>query len=125
MTTHAYETAVQRYFAAWNTTTGPDDLAKAVADAFTEDATYTDPLADVRGHAGLVAAIAGAQAQFPGFEFALTGTPDGHHDLVRFTWDLVSRADGSAPAAGFDVVTLAEDGRIASVKGFLDRLPGA
>ena len=70
------------------------------------------------------AAIGGAQAQFPGYEFTPTGTAEGHHNVVRFTWDLVSRADGSAPAAGFDVITLAEDGRISTVTGFLDRLPG-
>ncbi|MGW2179895.1 nuclear transport factor 2 family protein [Streptomyces sp. NPDC001732] len=119
-----YEDAVRRYFAAWNAAT-PEDLAKAVAAAFTEEATYTDPLADVRGHEGLAATISGAQQQFPGFEFRLTGTPDGHHDIVRFGWDLVSTADGSAPAAGSDVITLADDGRIASVSGFLDRVPGA
>ncbi|MFD3490378.1 nuclear transport factor 2 family protein [Streptomyces sp. NPDC058690] len=120
----AYEDAVRRYFAAWNAAT-PEDLAKAVAAAFTEDATYTDPLADVRGHDGLAAAISGARQQFPGFEFTLTGTPDGHHDIVRFSWDLVSTADGSAPAAGSDVITLDDDGRISSVSGFLDRVPGA
>jgi ketosteroid isomerase-like protein len=119
----AYEDAVQRYFVAWNAEA--EDLDKAVAVAFTEDATYTDPLAEVKGHEGLAAAISGAHAQFPGFEFKLTGTPDAHHDIARFTWDLVSKADGSAPAAGFDVITLAEDGRISSVRGFLDRLPGA
>ncbi|MDQ0793378.1 nuclear transport factor 2 family protein [Streptomyces sp. B1I3] len=122
MTVH--QDAVRRYFAAWNANTG-EELEKAVAAAFTEDATYTDPLAAVSGHDGLTAAISGARQQFPGFDFVATGTPDAHHDLVRFTWDLVSRADGSAPAAGFDVITLAEDGRISSVSGFLDRLPGA
>ncbi|WP_405606947.1 nuclear transport factor 2 family protein [Streptomyces sp. NBC_01511] len=121
MSTH-HET-VARYFTAWNA--ADEDVEKAVAEAFTEDGTYTDPLAEVAGHAGITAAIRGAHAQFPGFDFTLTGTPDAHHHLIRFTWDLVSRADGSAPAAGFDVVTLAEDGRISSVSGFLDRLPGA
>lgn len=120
-----FATALQRYFAAWNTTTGPDDLAKAVGAAFTADAAYTDPVADVRGHEEVAAMIAGAHAQFPGFEFRLSGESDGHHDIVRFTWELVSLADGSAPVAGFDVVTLGADGRVASVKGFLDRLPGA
>lgn len=72
----AYEDAVRRYFVAWNAATA-EDLAKAVAAAFTEDATYTDPLADVRGHDGLAAAISGARQQFPGFEFKLTGTPTG------------------------------------------------
>ena len=122
MTIH--EDAVERYFAAWNAAT-PEDLAKAVASAFTEDGTYTDPLGEATGHEGIAEAVTGAQQQFPGYTFQLTGTPDAHHDLVRFTWDLVSTADGSAPAAGFDVITLAEDGRIAHVAGFLDRLPGA
>ncbi|WP_326768565.1 nuclear transport factor 2 family protein [Streptomyces sp. NBC_01591] len=120
----AYDDAVQRYFAAWNATTA-EELVKAVAAAFTESATYTDPLAHVRGHEGLATAISGAHQQFPGSVFQLTGTPDGHHDIVRFSWDLVSTADGSAPAAGSDVITLADDGRIASVSGFLDRVPGA
>ncbi|MEU9459236.1 nuclear transport factor 2 family protein [Streptomyces sp. NPDC058322] len=120
----AYDEAVQRYFAAWNAATD-EELAKAVAAAFTEGATYTDPLADVRGHEELAATIDGAHQQFPGFEFRLAGTPDGHHDIVRFGWELVSTADGSAPVAGFDVIALADDGRITSVSGFLDRVPGA
>ncbi|MFE7463814.1 nuclear transport factor 2 family protein [Streptomyces sp. NPDC057499] len=120
----AYDEAVQRYFTAWNAT-GEEETAKAVAAAFTEDATYTDPLAELSGHDGLVALIGGAQQQFPGFEFRPTGSPDGHHTLARFGWELVSVADGSAPVAGSDVITLADDGRIASVSGFLDRVPGA
>jgi ketosteroid isomerase-like protein len=120
-----FRTALQDYFAAWNATTSTDDLAKAVAVALTEDAVYTDPISDVRGHAEVTEMIAGAHAQFPGFEYRLTGEPDGHHGIVRFTWELVSLADGSAPLAGFDVATFAEDGRVSSVLGFLDRLPGA
>ncbi|WP_328903170.1 nuclear transport factor 2 family protein [Streptomyces sp. NBC_00441] len=117
-----YDDAVQRYFAAWNA--GPDELEKAVAAAFTDEAAYTDPLADVRGHAQLAAVIGGARQQFPGFVFRPLGTVDGHHALVRFGWELVA-PDGSAPVAGFDVATLADDGRIASVSGFLDRVPAA
>ncbi|MEU1803597.1 nuclear transport factor 2 family protein [Streptomyces sp. NPDC019937] len=118
-----YDTAVARYFEAWNAT-GPEALAKAVAAAWTEDGGYTDPLADVRGHERLAAVIAGAHEQFPGFEFRQLGNADGHHDIVRFGWELVA-PDGSAPVAGFDVITLAEDGRIRSVLGFLDRVPTA
>ncbi|MFD8801217.1 nuclear transport factor 2 family protein [Streptomyces atroolivaceus] len=121
MTMH--EDAVERYFTAWNAVT-PEELAEAVASAFTEDGTYTDPLGDAQGHEGIAAAIAGAHEQFLGFTFELTGKPDAHHHLVRFTWDLVSSADGSSPAAGFDVITLADDGRITGVAGFLDRRPG-
>ncbi|MEV6839081.1 nuclear transport factor 2 family protein [Streptomyces sp. NPDC051133] len=119
-----YATAVARYFEAWNATDA-DTLAKAVAAAWCEDGTYTDPLADVRGHEQITAVIRAAHDQFPGFEFKLAGDVDGHHHIARFGWELVSTADGSAPVAGSDVVTLAEDGRITSVLGFLDRLPEA
>lgn len=117
-----YETAVARYFEAWNAG-GQDALAKAVAAAWTADGSYTDPLADVRGHEQIAALIAAAQEQFPGFAFRLLGAVDGHHDVARFGWELVSEADGSAPVAGFDVITLDGEDRIRSVHGFLDRVP--
>ncbi|WP_329116268.1 nuclear transport factor 2 family protein [Streptomyces sp. NBC_01465] len=122
MSVSVFETAVARYFEAWNAK-GAENIAKAVAAAWTEDGSYTDPLAEVTGQEGVAAVIAGAQEQFPGFEFRQLGAVDGHHGIARFGWELVSVADGSAPVAGFDVITLAEDGRIRTVHGFLDRVP--
>ncbi|MFD7163819.1 nuclear transport factor 2 family protein [Streptomyces violascens] len=122
MSENRYETAVARYFEAWNAGSA-EGIAKTVAAAWTEDGSYTDPLTEVAGHEAVAAVIAGAHAQFPGFEFRLIGAVDGHHDIARFGWELVSVADGSAPVAGFDVIALAEDGRIRSVAGFLDRVP--
>ena len=120
--TDRYENAVARYFEAWNARE-PQARAKAVATAWTTDGAYTDPLADVGGHEQIAAVIAAAQEQFPGFAFRLTGTVDGHHATARFSWELVSEADGSAPVAGSDVITLDEDDRIRTVLGFLDRVP--
>ncbi|MEU5143672.1 nuclear transport factor 2 family protein [Streptomyces sp. NPDC021139] len=125
--TRRYEDAVARYFEAWNA--GPDAVAKAVAAAWTEDGCYTDPLADVRGHEQIAAVVTAAHEQFPGFSFRLSGAVDGHHDTARFPWELVSDAGGtplgggSAPVAGFDVITLDGEDRIRSVFGFLDRVP--
>ncbi|MGW1892471.1 nuclear transport factor 2 family protein [Streptomyces sp. NPDC002004] len=119
-----YAAAVARYFEAWNAV-GAEAIVKAVAAAWSEDGTYTDPLADVRGHGQIAAVIEAAHEQFPGFEFRLSGDVDGNHHIARFSWELVSTADGSAPVAGSDVITLGEDGRITSVLGFLDRLPAA
>ncbi|MEU1311530.1 nuclear transport factor 2 family protein [Streptomyces cinnamoneus] len=117
-----YKIAVTRYFEAWNAVDA-ESRAKAVALAWSEDGAYTDPLADVRGHEQVAAVIGAAREQFAGFEFRWDGVVDGHHDTARFSWELVSVADGSAPVAGFDVITLAEDGRIRTVLGFLDRVP--
>ncbi|MGW7404757.1 nuclear transport factor 2 family protein [Streptomyces sp. NPDC054833] len=120
--TDRYESAVARYFEAWNATE-PEALAKAVAEAWSADGGYTDPLADVRGHEQITAVIAAAHQQFPGFSFRPLGAVDGHHDTARFAWELVNEADGSAPVAGFDVITLDAEGRIRQVLGFLDRVP--
>ncbi|GAA2768080.1 nuclear transport factor 2 family protein [Streptomyces paradoxus] len=121
-TAHRYEDAVARCFEAWNAE-DPAARVKAVAAAWAEEGGYTDPPADVSGHEGIAAVIAAAREQFPGFEFRLTGGVDGHHDTARFSWELVSAADGSAPVAGSDVITLDGQGRIRAVLGFLDRVP--
>ncbi|MDX3078205.1 nuclear transport factor 2 family protein [Streptomyces sp. MI02-7b] len=124
MTQDRYETAVARYFEAWNAA-GAEERAKAVAAAWSEDGGYTDPLADVTGHEAVSALIGGVAEQFPGLVFTLTGSVDGHHDIARFSWALGPEGapGGTAPVAGSDVITLAEDGRIRSVSGFLDRIP--
>ncbi|GAA3468823.1 nuclear transport factor 2 family protein [Nonomuraea roseola] len=114
-------TLIERYVAAWNETDA-DARAKAVAELWTEDATYTDPLADVAGHEGIAAVIAGAQGMFPGLVFSAGEVYDAHRDLARFTWHL--GPEGGEPVViGFDVVKLAEDGRIRQVFGFLDKVP--
>ncbi|MGW0996051.1 nuclear transport factor 2 family protein [Streptomyces sp. NPDC002520] len=120
--TDRHENAIARYLEAWNARE-PQALTKAVAAAWTADGSYTDPLADVRGHDQIAAVIAAAHTQFPGFTFRLLGTVDGHHDTARFSWELVNEADTTAPVAGFDVVTLDDEGRIRQVLGFLDRVP--
>ncbi len=57
----------------------------------------TDPLAAVRGHAQPAAVISAAHER--------------------------AEADRAAPVAASDVITLDTEGRIASVLGFLDRVP--
>ncbi|GAA2314213.1 nuclear transport factor 2 family protein [Nonomuraea roseoviolacea subsp. roseoviolacea] len=114
---------VERYVAAWNETDAAA-RAKAVAELWTEDGAYTDPLAQVRGHEAIAAVIEGAQGMFPGLVFSAGEVFDAHHDIARFTWHL-GPAGGEPVAVGFDVVELAEDGRIARVLGFLDKVPAA
>jgi hypothetical protein len=119
-TTTSATTAVQAYLAAWNAA----DHARraAVAAACTPDVRYVDPLADVAGHDGLAQLIAGVQQQFPGMEFRAVGEIDAHHDVCRFRWGL-GPAGAEPLVIGFDVATLAADGRIATVQGFLDKVP--
>jgi hypothetical protein len=109
------------YIAAWNETNAPARRAM-IADTWTADAVYVDPMAAVEGHAGVEALIAGVQERFPGFRFALIGQPDGHGEHVRFSWALGPEG-GEAPIKGTDYVRV-QDGRLKSVTGFLDQVPG-
>ncbi|MGY1741499.1 MULTISPECIES: nuclear transport factor 2 family protein [unclassified Blastococcus] len=112
----------ERYIAAWNATE-PAARRAAVEDVFAADARYTDPLVDVTGHDAIEATIAAVQQQFPGLAFRLAGPADAHHDQLRFTWHL-GPADGEPPVTGSDVAVVDGDGRIRTVLGFLDRVPG-
>lgn len=112
---------VDRYIAAWNE---PDDTRRGdlVARTFTAGARYADPLVQGEGHAAIAALIRGVQTQFPGLTFVRTGTPDQHGRNVRFSWHLGPA--GAAPlAGGTDFAVLADDGRLATVTGFLDFVP--
>jgi hypothetical protein len=106
------------YVAMWNEP-DPQRRRTLAAKTLTEDASYLDPLMSGDGIDGVSAMIAGAQKQFPGHRFALVAGPDAHHDRVRFSWSLA--VDGGEPiAVGVDFATLAEDGRMRSVTGFLE-----
>jgi hypothetical protein len=111
-------TVVDSYIAMWNE---PDAGRRRalVAQTLTDDATYLDPLMSGAGIEEITAMIGAAQAQFPGHRFTLADTPDAHHDRIRFTWTLA--ADGGAPVAiGVDFATIAQDGRMRAVTGFLE-----
>jgi ketosteroid isomerase-like protein len=117
------EEIVKRYLEAWNETDASARLA-LVAALWAADGSYTDPLADVRGPDAIAALIGAAQEQFRGLTFTLGGPVDGHHHQARFTWHLGS-SEGEPIVIGFDVMVLSGDGRIASVHGFLDKVPAA
>jgi hypothetical protein len=111
-------TLVHDYLAAWNET----DAARRrtlVDRVFTPDAEYVDPQMAGTGADGIDALIAGVHERFPGFRFTLATGPDAHNDRVRFSWHL--GPDGGDPIAlGIDFATVARDGRLQQVTGFLE-----
>jgi len=112
-------TVVDAYIAMWNETDAEARRA-IVAEAFGADGAYLDPLMAGEGQDGIDAMVAGAQAQYPSVRFELTSGPDHHHDRVRFAWRMVGSGGAGELARGVDFATLAEDGRLRSVTGFLE-----
>lgn len=111
-------TIAGRYLAIWNERNAAARRTHA-EQLFAADSTYADPMMKGSGVDGIDSMIGAAQQQFPGHRFTLHGTPDGHNDVVRFSWTLA--ADGSPPVArGTDIAYLDADGRLLRVTGFLD-----
>jgi hypothetical protein len=112
---------IERYIASWNET-DPQRRRKLVDELWAADASYIDPLVEAHGCDEIDATIAAVQAQFPGFTFTLVGPVDARHSQARFTWGL-GPAGAEPVVVGFDVAVAAADGRLASVLGFLDKVP--
>jgi hypothetical protein len=114
---------IERYIASWNET-DPEARRRLVRELWAADATYTDPMADVRGRDAIDGLIGAVQEQFPGLEFSLGGPVDANHNQGRFSWHL-GPAGAEPVVVGFDVAVLNAEGQIASVHGFLDKVPAA
>ena len=111
-----------RYIAVWNET-DPGRRRALLAQGWTETATYADPLMQGQGHDQIGALIGAVHERFPGFRFALAGKADGYASQVRFSWQLGPQG-AEDMIMGTDFVTL--DGeRLASVTGFLDKVPAS
>jgi SnoaL-like domain len=109
-----------KYIALWNET-DQSRRRTLIAKAWTEDAIYVDPMMRGRGHDEIDALIAAVHQRFPGHRFALSGKADGYGDHVRFSWTL-GAAEAAPIACGTDFGTVAGDGRLKSIAGFLDRV---
>ena len=77
------------------------------------------------GTDGIAAMIGNARQQFPGDRFELSAGPDAHHGRVRFAWTLVGADNGTPAASGVDFASVAGDGRLREVTGFLEPLGSA
>lgn len=115
-TTVTLETTVDTWLQAYGET---DDAIRAdlIAQVWAPDGVLVDPPFHGTGHAEIAALTRAAQEQFPGHTFLRTSEIDAHHDLARYTWELVG-PDGTAAVAGTDVALVGADGRLRYVAGF-------
>ena len=117
----ATEATVAAYVSSWNET-DPARRQAAVARAWASSGSYRDPLMTSDGHAGIDAMLAAVQARFPGFVLKRVSAVEAHNGSARFSWSLGPEA-GPAVVEGVDFCALAADGRLASVVGFIDKMP--
>ncbi len=114
-----YDALARRYVELWN---GGDDgeRRRSIRELFADDASHVAPRIAVRGYDELEARVARSQQRWiveEGCRFVLRGDPNGHHNVVRFTWEMRS-ARGTIEAVGTEILVLGADGKIAAVYQF-------
>jgi hypothetical protein len=117
--TTATDALVDTYFAMWNE---PDRAQRleVIAQAWSAEGHYVDPLSDVTGHDALADMVEGVRAQFAGATLERTGAIDAHHNVIRFPWRAAG-ADGATIVAGIDVAVVGDDGKLQALAGFFDQ----
>lgn len=119
---------VDRYVAVWNQ---PDAelRRRGIAELWTEDGMHLTSRLEARGYEAIEARVTGAHQRFVeagGYVFRLTkDTVDGHHNVVRFSWEMAPATGGVVEAAGFDFLILADDGRIRYDYQFANPVPAS
>ena len=114
---------IDRYIDMWNEEDA-ERRAVLIDAAWTEDASYLDPLLAADGRDGLSEMVATVHGHYPGYRFRRRSDVDAHHDRVRFAWDLV-KPDGEVFVAGIDIGEVAADGRLRRITGFFGDLQAA
>jgi hypothetical protein len=112
--------AVDRYVDFWNAAT-PDVQRRVADETFVADVCSHQLLGVMLGVEQLMRFRDEFAKRVPDFEFRARKEPDAHRDRARLQWEIV--VGDERIAAGTDVLVLEEDGRIASVTGFVDQFP--
>src|SRR5918996_3581631 len=92
---------VEKYFDVWNEADNAKRLALA-QQTWARDSRYVDPNTDVTGAGGFSEMVAAVHQQYPGYGFRLSSAVETHHDVLRFSWEIVD-PDGNVAMSGIDV----------------------
>ena len=105
---------VDRYIAVWHE---PDAerRRKRIAELWVEDGVQFTRSREIRGYKALEERVEAAHEEFVktgGFVFRQSGDVEGHHNALKFNWEMVPTGGGEVAATGTIFLLLSDDGRI-------------
>ena len=109
---------IESYIAAWSES-DPARRRQILDQIWTNDSRYSDPLGEAHGPDAFNQHISAFHKQYPGSKFQVVGTPEVHHGVARYRWQMLE-ADGKVGLDGTEFVDLAADGRFLRNVGFFD-----
>lgn len=104
----------RRYVAVWNQ---PDPAIRRqlIIELWSDDGAHVTATLHARGHEAIAARVANSHHQWvdtEGMHFTSSTNATGHHNVVKFNWEMVPDGGGAPTSIGFDFLILADDGRI-------------
>jgi hypothetical protein len=105
---------IDRYVAVWNEPDA-DVRRKTIATLWAPDGATCHRLLDSRGYEAIEARVGDAHRRWVRSQGYVFGSPKnavGHHDVVKFSWEMTSAAGGGPASAGLNVLILDREGRI-------------
>jgi hypothetical protein len=117
----------ERYVRLWQEPDS-DERRKLIEELWAPDATQVYPTGEPRGHDALFDRVTRSYDLFIGpgeYRFRSVGDADGHHNLVRFNWEMTRVDTGEVADVGFELLVLDGDGRILSDYQFIGPLASA
>jgi hypothetical protein len=115
---------ITRYVATWNEPDA-DVRCKLIAGIWSERASLYNRIKEYHGHAGVEAAVKRSYDLFGsrGFLFRPREQPVSHHNAIRFTWEMITPADGAVDSIGTQFLILEDDGRVRLDYQFVEMPP--
>lgn len=115
------DSLAQRYVALWNE--GDDETRRrTIRSLWVDGGEHVAPRTAVRGYEELEARVARSYQRWiveEGCTFRYRGDAVGHHNVVRFTWEMVDRAE-DVESIGTEILVLDDAGKIVSVYQFIE-----
>jgi hypothetical protein len=116
---------VKRYVALWNEG-DPQKRRRDIETLWRPGGSHFTPTRAFAGFDALEVRVQEAHSEFverKGCVFRPAGDPAGHHDIVKFYWEMIDAQSDNVRALGFDVLQLDSDGKIISDHQFIEPLP--
>ncbi len=111
-----------RYVALWNES-DPERRRNAIAEIWASEGHYCNGRAEYVGHDAIQTAVAISHDKWvgTGYTFRSRKNAEGHHNGMRFSWDMVPAAGGDVVSIGSEFVILDDHGRIRYDYQFIDK----
>ncbi len=120
-----YDRLVDHYVAMWNKADA-GNRKRLIAALWSEDCIHTNKRAEWHGHAAMLERVTGSYEKSirdGGHRFEAMGNTEGYRNVVRLNWHMRPAGGGKIVAQGFELLVLADDGRIKADYQFIDPTP--